>query len=117
MGVGDRHFDNILIRDDGVLFHIDFGYILGQKLSFDTAEFAVTDDLYQIISRQNEKNWTVFIDTCIDAFMILRKHADELIQFGEITFTFLGSETPIKQFFHEKFRLDLKDQDVQNEIR
>ena len=50
MGVGDRHFDNILVRDDGTLFHIDFGYILGQKLSFDTAEFAVTDDLYKIIA-------------------------------------------------------------------
>ena len=32
-GLGDRHLDNILLTEDGVLFHVDYGYIFGREPS------------------------------------------------------------------------------------
>lgn len=44
LGIKDRHDDNTLISPDGCMFQIDFSYMLGQKVSIDTAEIAITRD-------------------------------------------------------------------------
>eukprot|EP01084_Bolivina_argentea_P062604 114492_1 len=51
MGIRDRHDDNILINQahDGYnLFHIDFGYMFGDRAPVDTAKLAITSGLKNV---------------------------------------------------------------------
>ena len=47
LGIGDRHLENILIKDDGTIFNIDFEYLLGSEpsLFFKSNSIKITLDM------------------------------------------------------------------------
>merc|ERR1712176_848548 len=62
-GVRDRHFENILIRvSDCTLFHIDFGYVLGETLKFalDASPFGITKTLRDLMN-DNENGDDLYV--------------------------------------------------------
>ena len=115
LGVRDRHYDNVLIRDDGTLFHIDFGYVMGSTLFMDTAEIAITSDLKRVIS---EQHWDNFVETAVNAYMTLRLHYQEILDYSNLVFD-LGIELKCNssEFLYRKLMMSETDKRAEEIIR
>lgn len=71
LGVGDRHLDNLLLRDTGQLFHIDFGFIMGRDPKPLPQAMRVSKDMMEMI--YGKRPFDFFLRHCFTAFIILRK--------------------------------------------
>ncbi|KAL3861965.1 hypothetical protein ACJMK2_007971 [Sinanodonta woodiana] len=89
LGISDRHSDNIMVKNNGELFHIDFGHFLGNRktkfgIKRERVPFVMIDDFIQVITKGVKKwdeseNYKEFVLLCIKAYMALWKNADQLL--------------------------------------
>jgi phosphatidylinositol 3-kinase len=70
LGVGDRHLDNLLLRDSGQLFHVDFGFIMGRDPKPLSQAMRVSKDMMEML---DDNRFLDFLRHCSTAFLILRK--------------------------------------------
>ncbi|XP_055958531.1 phosphatidylinositol 4,5-bisphosphate 3-kinase catalytic subunit beta isoform [Patella vulgata] len=78
LGIGDRHNDNIMLKQSGQLFHIDFGHFLGNiKKKFgvkrERVPFVLTTHFVHVIKHGGPNSFDKFRDYCEQAYLILRK--------------------------------------------
>ena len=109
LGIGDRHMENIMVKETGEIFHIDFGFILGFDPKPMAPEIRITDEMIDAMGGMESKYYGHFKDLCAKAFICLRQH----ISIFKILFNSFQNVTPpidpkltdiyISKFINEKF--------------
>ncbi|GIL80848.1 hypothetical protein Vretimale_9438 [Volvox reticuliferus] len=115
LGVGDRHLDNLMLTNDGRLFHIDFGYILGNDPKPFPPPMKLCKEMIEAMGGQGSEYYKQFRMFACEAYNILRKRADLILSLfhlmagASIEAIRVDPEKAILKL-QDKFRLDFDDE-------
>lgn len=97
IGLGDRHLQNIMITDNGSIFHIDFGFILGtDAYPLTSTEIKLNSEMLDVIGGSNGVRYRIYLDLCSKGVVLLRKYFN-------MFFILLAQNTQFKKKQIEKF--------------
>nr|CAH0099295.1 unnamed protein product [Daphnia galeata] len=131
LGIADRHSDNIMVKKNGQLFHIDFGHILGHfKEKFgirrERVPFVLTHDFEHVITKGQTKKgsgpvrFEAFQSNCEQAFLVLRRHGSFIISLLAMMISTglpeLSCEKDLN-YLRETMVLDLSEQEALRHFR
>eukprot|EP00708_Paratrimastix_pyriformis_P002409 GAFH01001155.1.p1 GENE.GAFH01001155.1~~GAFH01001155.1.p1 ORF type:complete len:549 (+),score=288.11 GAFH01001155.1:132-1649(+) len=118
LGIGDRHNDNIMMTNQGHLFHIDFGHFLGNfkkvlGVKRESAPFVFTPDYAYVLGGKDARMFKRFEELSQRAYNILRRHAHMFINLFAMMLSTgipeLQSEDDIR-YMENQFSLDFTDE-------
>lgn len=106
----DRHFDNVLIKDDKHLLHIDFGFLMGTSPPIDGPRIAIAPQMEAVF--RDLGVWERFVDMFVDGFIALRRVAPAIIRTSVIMFSKAGyDEDQIRAYLQGRFSLNVHDKE------
>lgn len=106
----DRHFDNVLVKDDNHLLHIDFGFVMGNNPPIDGPPIAIAPQMELAFRRLDV--WDLFSDMFVDAFMALRERAPSIVRTSILLFSMAGfNPDQIRHFLSSRLSLNIHEHD------
>ena len=105
-----------MVRKNGQLFHIDFGFILGRDPKPYPPPFRLTREMADAMGYPDGAGWAEFRTKCCQAYCCLRRHAPLLLNLMSLMKD-AGVEhlsEDASQKFQDRFRLDLSDEDAEH---
>lgn len=121
LGVGDRHLDNIMMKTNGQLFHIDYGYSFFQDPKpVQPPPFRFTHHMAEAMGGEDSEHYERFKSYSCQAFHWLRKSANLILNLlslmGDAGITDISKRSDLPKVLakvEERFRLDLSDESAE----
>ena len=113
LGIGDRHNGNVMIREDGTLFHIDFGHVLGNfkekyGIRRERVPFVFTPEMVYVMGDKNDVFYAQFVEMCTTAYNLLRSSASLFMNlFAMMMSSGMPELQTVEDLFYLKDTLDL----------
>ena len=118
LGIGDRHFDNMLLTKEGKLIQIDFTYVFGRTTTPLPIPIKLTHEMVDAMGGLDSENFKVFQEYCFKAFLELRKHSNLILNLMNFM---VNSETNVDNnaiaVVEKNFHMDLSDEEATEKIQ
>lgn len=75
VGLGDRHLENILVSNTGLLGHVDFGYILGDDPKRISVPMRITEDMVEAMGGKYSDSFVSFVQRTQNGYETMRLHS------------------------------------------
>eukprot|EP00298_Acanthocystis_sp_HF-20_P014052 c20616_g1_i1.p1 GENE.c20616_g1_i1~~c20616_g1_i1.p1 ORF type:complete len:931 (+),score=423.48 c20616_g1_i1:36-2828(+) len=113
LGIGDRHLDNLLLANDGHLFHIDFGFIFGRDPKPLPPPMKIRQEMIDVMGSEG---YDQFKQYCCTAYIKLRESANLIINLVSLmrdaNIPDMKNSSKAISFLLERFQLGLEDDKV-----
>jgi phosphatidylinositol 3-kinase len=80
LGIGDRNLHNLLLRPDGSLFHIDFGFVLGQDPKpLEKPQMRITPEMLAVLGGVESLAYKRFRELSSRIYNCIRRHVNVFV--------------------------------------